>query len=57
MKKKLRIITVLLIIALLTLWLEFSLDNPAFANDESNKPKTDAVSAMLLMPAEVRFFF
>ena len=47
MKKKLRIITVLLIIALLTLWLEFSLDNPAFANDESNKPKTDAISAML----------
>lgn len=42
-----KLVAVLSVIALLTGWLEFSLRNPVFAEDESNKPKTDAVSAML----------
>ncbi|NLX64152.1 MAG: D-alanyl-D-alanine carboxypeptidase [Clostridiaceae bacterium] len=40
-------IAMLAVIALLTACLEFSLHNAAFADDGSNKPKTDAVSAML----------
>ena len=40
-------VAILSVIALLTVWLGFSLQNPVFADDGSNKPKTDAVSAML----------
>lgn len=47
MKKRLRCILIFLLIALLTFWLEVSLEITAFADDESMMPKTDAVSAML----------
>lgn len=42
-----RYIIILLLSVLLTSWLEFSLQNSAFAVDESSSPKTDAVSAIL----------
>lgn len=47
MEKRLRYIIILLLIALLSVWLEVSLVNSVFADDESNIPKTDAVSAIL----------
>ncbi|NLB78078.1 MAG: hypothetical protein GX796_04310, partial [Clostridiaceae bacterium] len=47
MKKRLRYIIILFLFALLTTWLECSLENAAFAVEDSNKPKTDAVSAIL----------
>lgn len=47
MEKRLRYITIFLLIALLTVWLEVSFENTAFADDETNMPQTDAVSAIL----------
>lgn len=47
MKKRLRYITIFLLIALLAVWLQVALESPSFANEESEKPKTDAVSAIL----------
>jgi D-alanyl-D-alanine carboxypeptidase/D-alanyl-D-alanine carboxypeptidase (penicillin-binding protein 5/6) len=47
MKNRLQYIIVLLIITVLTAWLQVSLECTAFAIEEANKPKTDAVSAIL----------
>ena len=41
-----KVVAILSVIAIFTTCLQFSLQNPVFADDES-KPKTDAVSAML----------
>ncbi len=47
MEKRLRYIIIFLLIALLTVWFGVSLENTAFATEESNNLKTDAVSAIL----------